>query len=320
MRPGRSSTPPGSRASTASRRPVHGLDADQQRGDLGLVRAPAPWRLHLRPPRRSAGDDGRSRQPARRRSRGSTCRTGRPTPSCAPSPSRCATGSIPRLSAYIEYSNEVWNWQFEQAPGRAPPPRPVGGPSAPGWRPGCSSRACARRGWRRSGTRSSREAADARLVKVIATQTGWLGLEASAARGAVVGRGEPRANRPPATLLRRLRRGGLLRRRARRRGEGDEVRLDRGERGRGGGRRRRARPDRAGPGGVSRGARHRRLGRARRRRRSASALAPSSLCEILPYQAEVARVHGLELVMYEGGTHVVGGRRAATISPPSSPI
>ncbi len=79
----------------------------------------------------------------------------------------------PDLTAYVEFSNEVWNWQFQQAQ----------------W---AEHQAQARWGgkdlWMQfNGGRAAEMAqiwdkvfnneADARLIKVIATQTGWLGLE-----------------------------------------------------------------------------------------------------------------------------------------------
>ena len=101
----------------------------------------------------------------------------------------------PALRVYVEYSNEVWNWQFDQAD----------------W---AEARAQAR--WHRKnrwmeyyGVRAAQVAriwsevfADqrARLVTVFATQTGWPGLEKSALEAPLWVAEDPAANPPPHSL------------------------------------------------------------------------------------------------------------------------
>ena len=107
----------------------------------------------------------------------------------------------PRLRAHVEYSNEIWNWQFEQAAWAQAAAMPAGAPTRRAGATGCSSPACAPPGWPRSGTRSSAPRPPRRLVKVISTQTGWLGLEAALLEAPLWVAEDPARNRPPASYF-----------------------------------------------------------------------------------------------------------------------
>lgn len=82
-------------------------------------------------------------------------------------------GLDPGLRAYVEYSNEVWNWQFEQARWADDMGRARWG-DATSWVQFYALRAMQVAGiWRDA---FGPQGAD-RLVRVISSQTGWLGLE-----------------------------------------------------------------------------------------------------------------------------------------------
>lgn len=211
-------------------------------------------------------------------------------------------------SVWVEYSNELWNWQFLQAE----------------W---ADAQGKARwgeihRGAQFSGMRAAEVAdiwsevfADARdrLVNVIATQTGWLGLEHDILN-APLWQAEAEGNRPPhrafdayavtgyfGHALGTEKRTGMLR-------AWLEDSLAAAE----------ARATGRGLEGAAREAfvvAHRydlATGRAAEELASGahSGEAEDSLADlagrIFPYHAAVARAHDLRLVMYEGGTHVVG--------------
>jgi hypothetical protein len=100
----------------------------------------------------------------------------------------------PGLKAYVEYSNEVWNWQFAQA-------TYAGEQAAARWGDDVGD------GWMQyAGLRAAQVAdiwtdifadqAAERLVRVIATQTGWLGLE-EGLLNAPAWLAEDPAHRPP---------------------------------------------------------------------------------------------------------------------------
>lgn len=188
-------------------------------------------------------------------------------------------GLEPGLRAWVELSNEVWNWQFGQAR----------------W-----AEEQGRERWGRDGTwvqyygLRAAEVADiwtatfadpARLVRVIGTQTVWLGLEDQILDAPlVVAEGKPAPAKHfdayavtgyfSAALgsdeKAQMVRGWLA--------QGDEVALD--------------------------------LAARELRDGSVSGKPEDTLVHltgtIWPYQAQVAQRHGLKLVMYEGGTHVVG--------------
>lgn len=81
----------------------------------------------------------------------------------------------PGLKAYVEYSNEVWNWQFAQATYAAEQAAARWGAEVgDGWMQFAGMRAAQVADiW----TEVFADQAEDRLVRVIATQTGWLGLE-----------------------------------------------------------------------------------------------------------------------------------------------
>lgn len=179
----------------------------------------------------------------------------------------------PRLRVYAEWSNEVWNWQFPQAE----------------W---AAQQALARWGTREgdawmqyAGTRAA-EVADiwaevfaddpTRLVRVVATQTGWQGLELPLLDAPLrVAEGLP----PPVDSFDAYAVTGYF---------GVEL------------------------GGEEMLPQVRdwlALGEDFALTMAAAYLAETALPhftdELLPYQANVARDRGLDLIMYEGGTHVV---------------
>lgn len=183
----------------------------------------------------------------------------------------------PDLKAYVEYSNEVWNWQFAQATWAAEQARAR-------WGEGVGD------GWVQfAGLRAAQMAqiwtdvfgseAEDRLVRVIATQTGWLGLE-EGLLNAPSWQAEDSANRPPFESFDAYAVTGYF-------GVGGDADehsnrilgwLDQGE-------------DYA-------------------TERLLEELRNDSVASLIdryfPYHADVAEKHGLDMIMYEGGTHVVG--------------
>lgn len=83
----------------------------------------------------------------------------------------------PKLKAYVEYSNEVWNWQFTQASYAEAQAKQRWGDNPPGWG-----------GWMQWYGMRAAQTADLwksvygsespnRLVTVVSTQSGWKGME-----------------------------------------------------------------------------------------------------------------------------------------------
>ncbi|MEH6750263.1 MAG: hypothetical protein V7698_08275 [Paracoccaceae bacterium] len=183
----------------------------------------------------------------------------------------------PTLKAYVEYSNEVWNWQFQQATWameQAVSRWDMEG--GDGWVQIAGMRAAQ---MSQIWTEVFGEEADARLVRVIGTQTGWLGLEEGllAATNWVA---EDPTNRPPFEYFDAYAITGYF-------GvDGD--------------------PD------IT----SRRIlewldvGENFATQALTQELRDTSVKELLsvyfPYHADVAARHGLKLIMYEGGTHIVG--------------
>jgi hypothetical protein len=157
-------------------------------------------------------------------------------------------------------------------------------------------------------------AAADRLVRVIGVQTGWIGLEPDILDAPLWQAEAPGVNRPPAEAFdayavtgyfsgglgspgkAAMLRGWLEESRAAAEAEADRQRL-------------------TGTARERHVARHRfdlatRRAAAELRDGGVSGQAEDSLAhllgEVLPHHAAVARTRGLELVMYEGGTHVVG--------------
>ncbi|PIE07006.1 MAG: hypothetical protein CSA74_09510 [Rhodobacterales bacterium] len=222
-------------------------------------------------------------------------------------------GLDPDLRAWVEFSNEVWNWIFDQAH----------------W-----ADAVAKRTWRRDprwiqiyAGRASEVAdiwaevfgagADARLMRVIATQTGWMGLEQeilNAGRWVSKGKGRsaPGLHFDAYAVTGYF--GGHL-------AQGDRVGPLRvwiaesraaAE----------AEADRQGLTGAARAdyiEAHRfdaAVARAAAHLAGADGPAkgvhdlPHLVDTLFPYHANIAREWDLELVAYEGGSHVVGGGEA----------
>ncbi len=209
-------------------------------------------------------------------------------------------GLDPRLKVYVEYSNEVWNFVFPQAAWAAEQATGLWGESETGWMQFYGLRSAQVMDiW----TETFGQAAPDRLIRVMATHTGWPGLEREVLDGplaflslgrapagsfdayAVTGYfGYEMGSAEMAPLLRDW--------------------LDRSEQA-------------ALVAGEAQGLRRVALREFVRARRFDAAIAPMALAledgsltelitEVLPYHAGAARRAGLRLVMYEGGTHVAG--------------
>ena len=185
------------------------------------------------------------------------------------------------LQAWVEFSNEVWNWQFAQA-------RWAEGQGKARW--GQDQTWVQYYGLRAAEvadiwTTSFGDQARARLVRVVATQTGWQGLEAQILDAPLLvaeGRKPPVASFDAYAVTGYF--SALL-------GSDEKVAMVRDWLAQG--------RDEA----VAKAVAELRDG-------SVSGDATDSLQQVLgqvlPYQAGVAKARGLRLVMYEGGTHVVG--------------
>ncbi|MCE8534416.1 hypothetical protein KBY24_13575 [Ruegeria pomeroyi] len=211
--------------------------------------------------------------------------------------------------AYVELSNEVWNWQFTQAQWAEDQARARWN-KKDHWVSYYAARAVEMADiW----TDVFGDQAEARLIRVISTQTGWLGLEEMILDAPIWTAEEP-GRAPPASHFDAYAVtgyfGGTL-------GWEDRLPLVRqwladsraaAE----------AQADAQGLSGAARDdyvAKHRydlasALAWAELRDGAASGKVEDTLLgnlkEYLPYHAEVARRHGLDLIMYEGGSHVVG--------------
>lgn len=215
----------------------------------------------------------------------------------------------PSLRAHVEYSNEVWNWQFEQARWAEEQALNLWG-QAGGW-------------VQYYGMRAARMAdiwaevfgpeADARLVRVVATQTGWPGLEAQILAAPLWLAHDHAARAPVASfdayavtgyfsgqlgsdvklgMVRGWLRDSLSAAEANASAEGL-----------------------SGDAHAAHVARHRfdlatQMAAAEMADGAVSGTPDDTLEQLLghtlPYHAKVAKAHGLDLMMYEGGSHVVG--------------
>jgi len=215
----------------------------------------------------------------------------------------------PRLTAHVEFSNEVWNWQFAQT----------------AW---ADEQAQARwgeadKGMQFYGTRAAEVAAlwsevfadeaDARLSNVISSQTGWMGLETEALEAPLFV-AEQDGNRPPVKAFDAYAItgyfGGVL-------GLEDRAEMVDGWLAASAADARAA-GEAEGLSGEALAAyvlAHRFDGAAALAGRELKDGAVSGRTEdtlsdligrVWPYHAAVARAHDLDLVMYEGGSHVVG--------------
>ena len=218
-------------------------------------------------------------------------------------------GMSPDRKAYVEFSNEVWNWQFLQAEW-------AGDMAEARWdardqhtqfygmRAAELARAC---------SAAFGDRAEDRLINVISTQTGWLGLE-QGILNAPLWQAEAEGNAPPpheafdayaitgyfGTL-------GAESMQDEVRGWIDES-LKSAERD----------AEAAGLSGAARDdfvAAHRFDQATQRAAEVLSGGGEGSVADlrtrVFPYHAEVAAAHDLDLIMYEGGTHVVGLGAAA---------
>ncbi|AXI45926.1 hypothetical protein C1J03_07755 [Sulfitobacter sp. SK012] len=213
----------------------------------------------------------------------------------------------PKLKAYVEYSNEVWNWQFEQAVWTDEQARARWNQDDVGTQFYGMRAAQIARIW----SDVYGPVADARLVNVISSQTGWLGLEGGILEAPlVVAEGSP----PPAEAFDAYAItgyfGGIL-------GHDDRAELvdgwlteslKRAE-------------NLADANGLTGQARNDKIAATRFDYATMQAGAElndgrvsgnnqDSIADLVervwPYHAQVAQTHGLDLIMYEGGTHVVG--------------
>lgn len=194
----------------------------------------------------------------------------------------------PALTAHVEFSNEVWNWQFAQARWAEEQGRARWGQDQT-WVQFYALRAGQVMDiW----AQTFADAPD-RLVRIIATQTGWLGLEDQILNAPlVIAEGLP----APATQFDAYAVTGyfsaLL-------GADEKAAMIRDWL---------AQSQAANP--AQPYALANQLAAQELRDGSVSGDPSDSLAavlgETLPYQAKVAADHGLRLMMYEGGTHVVG--------------
>ncbi len=182
-------------------------------------------------------------------------------------------GLDPRLKAYVEYSNEIWNFIFPQTLWAGEQARARWGEAAgdDAWMQFAGMRAA-----QVADIWVGVYAADpARLVRVIATHTGWMGLEEPLLNAPLA---VAEGARPPYQAFDAYAVSGYF---------GYELGTD-------------EMADTvhgwiAGADGFA---------------AAAATIRDGSLHDLLvtifPYHAEVATAHGLTLVMYEGGTHVAG--------------
>ncbi|MBR9650567.1 calcium-binding protein [Thalassovita aquimarina] len=187
-------------------------------------------------------------------------------------------GLKPGLKAYVEYSNELWNfgfaqtrWAQEQAAERWP-----GNKAKDAWMQFAGMRAAQVAGiW----TDVFGDETKDRLVRVIATHTGWPGLE-EALLQAPLWLQEGKGIKPPAGYFDAYAVTGYF---------GYEM---------------------GGDDFAPRIKKWLRAGTDEAIAQTLKALKQGSVRELtqdlFPYHAKVANEHGLDLVMYEGGTHVVG--------------
>jgi hypothetical protein len=206
----------------------------------------------------------------------------------------------PRLKAYVEFSNEVWNGGFPQAAWAREQAEALWGPSETGWAQYYGFRAAQVMDlW----SEVYGDLAQDRLVRVVATHTGWAGLEDQILTAPL---GFLQLGRMPAESFDAYAVTGYF---GYEMGSEEMAQrmdgwLDASE----------AMARTAGEAqGLQRVALREFVREARfdgAIRPVADALEQGSLrqvvSEVFPYQAGAARKYGLQLVMYEGGTHLVG--------------
>ena len=197
-------------------------------------------------------------------------------------------GLRPGLRAWVEYSNEVWNWQFAQARWAEEQGKARWGQDQT-WVQFYALRAAQMAGiWAKAFADDP-----SRLVRVVAVQTGWLGLEEQILAAPLV-QGEGLA--PPADSFDAYAVTGYFSAMLGAEGKRPAIRdwLAQSQA-----------ADPADPYALAN-----RLAAQELRDGSVTGdptdTLTTLLSETLPYHAAVAADHGLRLVMYEGGTHVVG--------------
>ncbi|MGR3761991.1 hypothetical protein ACUXV3_17985 [Roseobacteraceae bacterium NS-SX3] len=213
------------------------------------------------------------------------------------------------LGVYAEYSNEVWNWQFDQARWADEQARARwGGKDL--WMQFYGGRAAeAAQIW--SGVFG--ESAAGRLVRVVSTQTGWLGLEEQILQAPLWVAEEP-GRRAPAAYFDAYAVTGYFGGHLGTPERADVVRAWIADS--------RARAGEAAEAEGLRGAARAAfieenqydvaIAQAAAELRDGLATGETGgtlaglLGKILPYHAKTAAAHGLDLIMYEGGSHVVG--------------
>lgn len=207
-------------------------------------------------------------------------------------------GLDPRLRAYVEYSNEVWNHIFPQAGWAEAQADALWGRSEVGWMQYYGLRAAqVMRIW----SDVFGEQAQDRLVRVVATHTGWPGLEENILMAPLA---YLQLGHFPQEEFDAYAVAGYFGYEL----GGEEMApqidgwLSRAE-------------DRARAEGEAQGLQRVALREFVKERRYEAAVAPVALAlqegsleeligEVLPYHAAAAETAGLRLVMYEGGTHV----------------
>ncbi|MCF3595879.1 calcium-binding protein [Rhodobacteraceae bacterium LMO-12] len=213
----------------------------------------------------------------------------------------------PRLNTYVEYSNEVWNYGFPQAGWLAEQARARWGSKAgdDAWMQFAGMRAAqVMRAW--GGVFAGEDAA--RLVRVVAVHTGWLGLEEPLLDAPLWLAEAGSAGLSPAAHFDAYAVSGYF---GFELGDGEEGRL--ADTRRWIDESRAAAEQSAKAQGLQRRALEAAIAPSRfdlAIPKAAQAIRDGSLNELMntlwPYHAKVAKRHGLALIMYEGGSHVVG--------------
>ncbi|MGP6089432.1 calcium-binding protein [Antarctobacter jejuensis] len=205
----------------------------------------------------------------------------------------------PRLNVYVEYSNEVWNQIFPQASWAREQAEAMWGPSDMGWMQFYGLRAAQMMDiW----TEVYGDASD-RLVRVVATHTGWPGLEEQILKAPLA---YLQLGRMPLESFDAYAVTGYFGYEM----GGQEMarRMDGWLE---------ASEDMARVTGEAEGLRRVALREYIKEARFEGAIAPVAKAlelgslrqlvqEVFPYHGGIARKNGLRLVMYEGGTHLVG--------------
>ncbi|UVK40248.1 hypothetical protein LHFGNBLO_001695 [Mesorhizobium sp. AR10] len=215
----------------------------------------------------------------------------------------------PTLKAHVEYSNEVWNWQFQQAH----------------W-----AEAQALKRWKQDskwvefyGMRAAQmaqiwdevfgEQVDDRLVKIISTQTGWIGLEEAVLTTPLWVAEDPARNRPAASYFDSYAVTGYFAGSLGNDSKAPIVKkwIEDSRAAAVAGSERQNLTGTARDAYVEEHAYDGAVALAARELRDGSVTGDKQdtvgelIATIFSYHREVARKHGLDLIMYEGGTHVV---------------